>query len=328
MASSGSKHRATGWLVALAGLAVTWSALWYGAASRLEAAAREQIARLETSGARAACENLGISGFPARLSLDCAAMAYARDIDGIAVTASHLSATWSVASPMTVELELASPGHAELPGLVPLDVDWTSLSMKGRLWFPRPSALSVDLAGLAARAGGDGAEVMSIASGTASARRSGEDLDFAVDIADAEVDPAFLYGHSLPPASALVVATVRQGARRLLGARPTLRDTTIDISRLVLEPAGKGSVSAAGSLAVDKAGHVEGELTVRMTDPGTLATMLTAAFPDQADAIRTGFDALAAMESPPGSGNGVTLRFTDSQAFLGFLPLGFLPALP
>ncbi len=280
------------------------------------------------SGARAACESLAVSGFPSNLTLRCLAAAYTRDVDGISLKAGRLDAGWSMVAPMTATAALAGPGQVELPGLVPLDLNWSALAVETRLWFPRPSSLGVRLDDLVARSAADDVELLSLRSSTASATVDGGDIDITLDAAGAHVATPSGPVAGLPIQAVTLTAKVRDGVRRLLGKRPTVRGTEIEIETLRLAPSDDTTVSANGRLAVDGNGVVSGELEIRLTDPQSLAALLASAFPAHADEIKTGFEALAAMESPPGSGNGVKLRFLDGQAFLGFLPLGFLPALP
>lgn len=320
--------RLFGWLALLAGLAAIWSALWFGAAGRLEEFVRTALARMESSGARAACESLDVTGFPSNLALRCLAAAYTRDVDGISLKAGRLDAAWSVTTPMTATAVLAGPGQVELPGLVPLDLNWSALVAETRLWFPRPSSIAIRLNDLVARSAADDGELFALRSSTASATIEGADIDIALDAADAHIATASGPATALPVQTLTLTAKVRDGAHRLLGERPSVRGTVLEIAALRLVPRDGMAVSANGRLAVDTNGVVSGELEVHLTDPGSLAAMLASAFPAHAEEIRTGFEALAAMESPPGSGSGIKLRIVDGQAFLGFLPLGFLPALP
>jgi hypothetical protein len=315
-------------LAALVGLAAIWSALWFGAAGRLEEFVGTSLAKMESSGARAACESLNVSGFPSNLALRCMAAAYTRDVDGISLKAGRLDAGWSVLSPMTATAALAGPGQVELPGLVPLELNWSTLAAETRLWLPRPSGVTIRTNDLVARSAADDAELFSLRSSTASATIDGEDIDIVLDSTDAHVVLPSEPVASLPVRALTLTAKVQDGARHLLGKRPTVRGTVLEIATLRLVPRDDMAMSANGRLTVDANGAISGELEVHLTDPDSLAAMLASAFPAHADEIKTGFEALAAMESPPGSGNGIKLRFVDGQAFLGFLPIGFVPALP
>lgn len=320
--------RLFGWLAALVGLAAIWSALWFGAAGRLEEFVGTSLAKMESSGARAACESLNVSGFPSNLALRCMAAAYTRDVDGISLKAGRLDAGWSVLSPMTATAALAGPGQVELPGLVPLELNWSTLAAETRLWLPRPSGVTIRTNDLVARSAADDAELFSLRSSTASATIDGEDIDIVLDSTDAHVVLPSEPVASLPVRALTLTAKVQDGARHLLGKRPTVRGTVLEIATLRLVPRDDMAMSANGRLTVDANGAISGELEVHLTDPDSLAAMLASAFPAHADEIKTGFEALAAMESPPGSGNGIKLRFVDGQAFLSFLPIGFVPALP
>lgn len=326
--TSSRRTRRVGWIAALAALAAIWSALWYGAATRLESTIRSQIASLESSGARAACENLGFSGFPVALELNCAAAAYARDIDGVSLQADGLDTRWSLLSPLTVTTVLSAPASAELPNLLPLDLDWTSLVAQIALAIPRPAGIEFSVDDLLATTGPARTELIAVRSGTFSAKRTGPDIDIAGRAFDLRIAAAAPETGAIPPLSMDLAGKIRDGVRHLIADRPSLRGTAVEIAELRLSAGNEATVEASGSLTVDATGNLAGEMAVRVAGQAEMQAMLLAAFPQEENQIRAGFEALAAMQTPPGSGNGMTLRFVDGQAFLGFLPLGFVPALP
>lgn len=309
-------------------LAAVWGAIWFGASSRLKVMLETALVRMEQRGARAACENPATSGFPLRLSLTCDATAYARDLDGVALNAGRLDARWSIAAPLTLSADLTSPMHAELPGLVPLDLAWESARADLGLWLPRPSRVTAELDRVTATTGGPGAAapVFSLAGLALRADVAGKDVLVSASGADLRLDTAHAGDLVLPPLALALDATLKDAAAGLVARRPSLRGATIDLAEMRIAAADGGALRLSGTLAIDDAGIVDGELTLNIDNPGRFPAYWKAAAPEFAAQAQAILDAAQALQIG-GSSAGIPIRIEKGEAFAGFWPLGFIPPL-
>lgn len=311
-------------VVLLAALAAIWTVIWRAGAARLTGELAAAIHRAQARGVRAACDNPKVAGFPFAMTLVCDSGAYARDLDGVSLTSGAVAAGWTPLAPFTVSARLAAPAHAELPGFVPLDLTWSSLTGTFGLWLPRPSGATFDAAGLTAASESGGA-VFSAATAKGRAKVAGDDIALTADVVGLVVDPAFASGYALPPLSLVLRGALVDGAPGVLRRRPSLRGATIVLDSLSLGGERVGLLTLTGRIAVDSDGVSDGEMTVRLDDPDAIAALIQSGPGDYAAQARAGLDAFLAMQGSPGAG--VTLRIEKGRAFLGLLPLGFVPPL-
>lgn len=311
----------------LAALAAVWAALWYGGAMRLKTEVEAALLRLEARGARAACEHPATAGFPFSLTLSCDAAAYARDLDGVSLKAGRLDAQWSLAAPLSVDVALAGPMRAELPGMVPLDLAWTGAEGGLGLWLPRPSRLTLTLEAVAATTGeaGDAEPVFALARLEARADVEGRDVLVDVEAADVRLQPAFTGGVEAPPLALDLRAALKDAAERLIRRKPSLRGATIALEEAKLAAADGAALRLTGTMTVDDAGMVDGDLLVFIDNPGRLAAWWKSAPFELATQAEAVLDAVLALR--PSATDGIPLRIEKGEAYIGLLPLGFLAPL-
>ncbi|MBK8456639.1 MAG: DUF2125 domain-containing protein [Phyllobacteriaceae bacterium] len=312
-------------LALVAALAGAWAAIWRAGATRLNNELTAAISRMEARGARAACEDASVAGFPFAMEINCSAGAYARDLDGVALKSGPLVSGWSLAAPLTVTAEFDGPARVEAPGLVPLDLEWTALAGSIGLWYPRPSGASVNGSAIVATTDADAA-VFSVDAADGRARVSGADVAIALDLTGVRFAADYAGGYDFPPTALRLRAVAADGASRLLRRKPSLRGAKIAIEELELAAETGAGLRLSGAVAIDDAGVANGELTLNLDKPEAVAALIKSGPPENVSSGETALNLLVAMQSPPGAG--VKLRLDKGQAFLGFLPLGFLPPLP
>ncbi len=331
MTSSGENRRGRtrliGWIVVLGAAFAVWALLWKGAAMRLDEVVDRMIARVEARGGRAACDGRAIGGFPFTLSLSCASLNYARELDGVALQTGAVSGNWQPLAPLSARIGVDGPSRLELPGLKPLELTWDRLAVALRLWIPRPSRILLAATQTrAVLADEGGAPAFSLDTLDTSAEATGDDLALTLSARGLRIDPGAVGGRDVPALDADGRGTIVNGAPILLARQRTVRGRTIVVEELAVSAEGGAPVSIAGKIAVSAEGRADGVLTARAGDFASLSLVLQRIFPDEKAEIIAGIQALKAIESPPGSG--IPVRFVDGQAFLGFMPLGFLPPLP
>ncbi|WP_019906280.1 DUF2125 domain-containing protein [Methylobacterium sp. 77] len=110
--------------ILLLGVVLLWSAGWFWIRGKAESEMDAWLAREASAGRNWTCADRSITGYPFRIELRCASLAFSRADSRF--TLGPLTAVVQVYQPRQGILQAAGPFHVEQDGLV-ADASWTSL---------------------------------------------------------------------------------------------------------------------------------------------------------------------------------------------------------
>ena len=305
-----------------------YSAGWYWMAGNATQRVDEAIARLNSDGRVAVCENREIGGFPFRLGLTCDSVAYEDDKNHIMMTAGNLRTAAQVYRPLRTVAELDGPLRVEAPGITPLFIEWDSLRASARLARPVPTLISVEASGLSGISDPDDEtdpiDFFSAEQAEAHLRPNGSDLDWAGSFRRLEIDPGAVGNRTLPIFDGEGDATIINGVE-LIRARPgSLRGQSIDIKTLALS-SGEARMVLNGAISIDSNGLVDASLKLGMQNPPAVSAIFQTAVPEHAKEIGQAFAALGMLGDNPT----VPIKIEKGRILLdlifGSITLGRLP---
>lgn len=295
-----------------------YAAAWFFIADRVEQGIDAGIARMHArDGVTARCDRRNIGGFPFRFELFCDAVAFDDPRANVALQAGALRGARQIYDLKHTLAELDGPLTIAAP--VDIQLNWTLLRASVREAKPLPERVSVVADKLTAVATPAASPKPLFASDhfEAHMRTNGPDVDLASNFAGLKIDPAAVEGRTLPVMTGQLDATVLGGVA-LAAVKPfSLRGQSAEVRNLELAADG-GKISVSGPLSFDAAGLANGRLTVAVESPADVSRVLQTAIPEQASAIKAGFQAIQFMGARPS----LPLDIKDGQARLGFIKLG------
>lgn len=270
------------WLIAggviLVILALAWTGGWFWLARWAEENASHAFARLAEEGVAVDCAERSIVGFPFALKLACGKTAVAEARTGTRADFAGLNGGASLFSPATARVSLVSPARIDstlLDGAA--EMRWDSAAIGVGLGVNGPRDLSFDASELAAKLSGlplpiDGISAASAEGSLAPSPEGGSDVSLA--FSDLGVSMA---GAELPPVSGSAAAELSVPPRALATGRASLQAPVwarnIDVA---LQSSG-AAFQAAGDIAIDAEGILDGELTLKIAGaealPGLIAKL-------------------------------------------------------
>lgn len=322
---SGSR-RGLLWLVLLLLVAFgLYSAGWFWLAGRVRSEAARTVAALNDRGIDADCTNLTVSGYPLRFAVACDGFAYEDDARNVAASSGKLNAAATILRPFSPSADFRGPLRTTAPGMPPLWIDWDRLGADAGLSWPLPSRVRLTAEGLSGQTDpedGDPVSLFSAGKAVTELRPNGQDLDASGQFSDVEIDADAIGGRMVPAFDAAGEATLKNGVAMLQSGTRSLRGQAIEIANLQLS-SGEARVSLSGPLAIDADGLIDARLSIRLTNPKAIATILSGIVPEQKRQIEQGFAALAMLGSTPS----MPLVVVKGKASLGFIPLGRIGAV-
>lgn len=294
---------------------------WYYLADRLLVETRNAIADANRDGVTVECEDPAVHGFPFRLGVYCASVAYANRAEALALTAGNLRTAGQIYDPRHFVAELDGPATVSTPAHSALNLAWDKLRASVRWARPLPERVSLEGGNLAASTS-TGDPLAMIGAFEAHMRPNGENLDLASSFEKLTVDPALAGGRTLPVLSGQYDLTINDGVslrglqpRELRGHSGTIRDASVNLGT-------SGGFTVNGSFSIRDDGLVDADLKLTIRDPQALSTVLSEAFPEKRRDIRNVASALTFMGSDPT----LPLVIDGGQARLAFFKLGDVPA--
>lgn len=301
-----------------------YTAGWYWLAGQVEGRVTGAIATLNRAGDRASCDRLDVRGYPFRIGVFCEATYVENRGAGASFATGAFRSAAQVYNPFHLVAEADGPGRLVLPGMVPLDLHWTSLASSLRLAQPLPERLSLEAKGLQASTAD--MNLLNADDFQLHMRPAGSDLDIASRFTGLALDPAVTGGAAAPKLDGVIDVSVKDGVARLAQGRADMRDMTAAVRGIRLSfgsGAAMAALSLAGTATTTAEGLVNADLTLSAENPAALGDQLAAAFPQLARQIRAGVGALAALGSNPS----LPLTIRDGQVQIAFFVLGTLPPL-
>jgi hypothetical protein len=294
---------------------------WYYLADRLVDETREAIAEANRDGVTVECENPTVHGFPFRLGVYCASVAYANPAEAVGITAGNLRTAGQVYDPKHFVAELDGPATLSTPGFSALNLVWDKMRASVRWAEPLPERVSVEGGNIAASTAA-GEPLATVGAFEAHMRPNGQDLDLASSFDQLTVGQMLAGGRTLPILSGQYDLTINGGAD-LRGIQPgDLRGRSGVIRNASVNIGSKGGFSVNGSFSIRDDGLVDADLELTVRDPQALSAALSEAFPEKRRDIRNVASALSFMGSDPT----LPLVIDKGEAKVAFFKLGDVPA--
>ena len=321
--------------VVVAVAAAGWSAFWWFAASTVDNAATDAIARAGSRGIVIDCPNKQVRGWPFRMTLIC---------DGVSVETNHiragangLRAVALVYDPSHLIVEVDSPFEfvdGRLRG--PVKAQWKSGRASFQLSRDLLDNASITFTGIAVETAAffpltdPSAENLQV-----HVRRSAEPANLDVAISTSSVATSF-GGIALPLFDLDIRATIVGGGNLLVGQgqrffeRVKAGGAAIELGRALLG-IGEARVEASGVFSIAKNGHLNAQPRIAVANVRALVDELAKIPGFDASRLQpflsvfSGFGEKTFIDGSPA--NAVTLSIRDGYVMMGLLPLGRLPPL-
>lgn len=300
-----------------------YAAAWFVIADRVEKGIDRKIAELRAEdGVIADCEKRRIGGFPFRFELFCDRVAFDDPRAPVTLQAGAMRSARQIYDLRHTVGELDGP----LTFTAPLDIElsWSALRASVRDSRPLPERISITASEVSAvtKPATLRQPLFTASAIEAHMRTNGPDVDIASDFTDLAIDPAAVEGRAIPALSGVLDAAITGGVV-LAETKPlSLRGQSGTIRRMELA-AGEGRIIVSGPIAFDADGLANGELEVTVENPRAVSQVFQTAIPEQADNIRTGFQAMQFLGNRPS----LPLRLKRGEARFGFVKLGRFPAV-
>lgn len=320
--------------VILVALVILYTIGWIHIAGKVEARAKRDLANLTASGVGARCENLHTEGYPLRINVVCDTISWQRPSAGISFQAGSFASGSPVYSPRSLSNVLIGPALIELPGIQPLEANWSSFTSSAQLAKPFPTEIT-----LAAR---DLNIALRSQSSASTALSSLEQLKVEMKGFDSALRltgrfagltfrPAVI-GNGKSPEIDGVLDVQLTNAATFLSNRPgrfaeRLRGEQGTINQALLSLPNGAMISLSGPFSVDEAGLIDASLKVTMVNPQALAQAGQVLFPDQSGNIATVMFGMSAMPRDENGNPVLNIDISKGKARAGFIPLGRVPSL-
>jgi hypothetical protein len=347
-----ARQRRGGWAGPIVGIVVVLALAWVGYWFAARYAAETALARVNNGpvgGAKIACTEANVAGFPLVLDIRCARVTYAGAGDGVTAALGGLAATAPLYWPGAIDAKLDAPFVVNAPAMgVALTTSWSLGTAKATAGLGGLRGFGASFVSLKADNTGalPGVPVVSIAAADANASivpAGGGSYTISADARQLRLTRTD--GSALPDLDGEArVTLVDVGG--VLGTDPvrTLlewlrRGGTARIERLRL--AGKGAiVTADGTLSLSSEGLLNGSILLRWNDIDALAKLIEAIAPNSRDKLETPLPGLGitplqglnvmsmTVETPDGPLRQTALTLMKSFVLLGTLPLPIDPIPP
>lgn len=317
------RKRRLPWLVLfLVAVFAAYSGAWFYFASRVRAEVGNAIATLNAGGINADCANLTVSGYPLRFAVSCDDTAYEDNARNIAVSTGAITAAAPIYRPLSPVADVVGPLRTSAPGMSPLWLDWDRMQVAAGLSWPVQQKVSLQAEGFSGQTDPqddtDPVQLFSADKAAAQLSPSGSDLRAGASFDGLQIDAGVIGGRTLPPLDGMVDATLKNGVALIASQAQSLRGQALEVGQVTLS-SGTAAIQVSGPLAIDAAGLVDADLTIRIKDPQAVAAIFATALPEQKRQIEQGFAALAMMGKEPA----LPLKIVKGSASLGgFIPLG------
>lgn len=326
MASRKRTGRPGLWLVGLAVIVVVLAAgyswAWQHFAGQLMAEAKTSLAALNKGPRQADCLGMETNGYPLKLGLSCAGIAYSDPKHGVSVRAGAVRSAAAIYAPGKIIGTLDGPALIEVAGVEPLRIDWRTLQAQTRLAEPLPEFALLAGQGIIASTQDGPAPLMTAAAASIVAQPAGRDLKLALSFDELKLGERLSQGVALPPLDGQAKLTLADGISLAVDRPESLRGLSAELREMSIS-SGDAGIDASGPVAISPAGLINAELSVTLRRPQEIEALLAKAFPELRDEIDTAFTSLTVLGNRPT----VPLKIVDGNVFVGFIPLGRLPPL-
>lgn len=303
-------------------LCAGYTAGWYYLADVFEDGAKRAIARMNSNGVSAECQNPEARGYPFRLGIYCDRVSFADPAEAVGFTAGGFRSAGQIYDPLRFVAELDGPATVDTPGSGPLDLNWDSMRASVRWAEPLPERVSLEGSNVAASLA-SGTQLGTIDDFQAHMRPNGSDLDVATSFDGLVIDPSRVGGRTLPPLSGQTDLTIADGVNQVISSLESLRGRSGTIREASLFSDPKTGLSLSGPFSIGEDGLIDADLKITVRNPNGLSSVLAVAFPENSDEIIAGVSALSFMGNAPS----LPLKIKKGRANISFVKLGNIPPL-
>jgi len=262
-------------LVIVVLLALVWSGGWFVLARWADARAAGALTELSESGVDVGCADRRVIGFPFGLHIACAKTTVTERITATKADLSGMTGGTNVLSPFTLRIDMASPAHVDsalLEGSA--DVRWEDAALNVGIGMNGPRDFTFDGTKVDADVTGSRLLVRKVLAETAQGALSpseagGTNVELA--FADLRISVAEL---DLPPVTGVAASELSVPLRALLLGRLQAPITSRNIN--VALQSGGARLTAAGEMAVDAEGVLDGTMTVVIAGTEALPAFIQA----------------------------------------------------
>lgn len=305
-------------------LAAVYTIGWFELADYVRGHLPESV---DSSTGEADCINPAVKGYPFRLSVHCDVVSYTDRKSAIRTAAGPLSAAVDVFNPQRARFSVEGPARVEgVPGRTRLLIYWDRLHGQATYGWRELRSFALGVASLttdALPAAKNAPPLLKLASGRLKAAIAGtDDLRMTAHV-EGLVLPHGLTAGELPPLSGDCDVTMPGSADALSGGLQSLRNRSLTIDRLLVQPGGGASASVTGDLSVDGGGLVSGTLHVMLVNPKAMAAVLAKAFPQAAAQIGATISMLASLGARPV----IPVKIAKGSVSVGLFTIAQIPPL-
>ncbi|QND50757.1 DUF2125 domain-containing protein [Phyllobacterium sp. 628] len=307
---------------------------WYYLANMLETRVATNIAGFKEKGINAACENASASGYPFRLGLNCSSVAWVDQAKSVSVSAGAFRSAAQVYAPFHIVSEIDGPAKVDVPGMMPLDLNWENLKSSVRLDKPIPQRLSIEgrnvVVNQRAPDGGTATPLATMKDGQLHFRTTTPAMDVALSFSNLKFADNVVYNQPLPELTGSADIQLANGFA-LLGK--TERDITVlrgqsgTLRKVDLAlPDGSG-IAISGPFSIADDGRISGDFKVTLRNPESVANTVKTVLPGQDKIISSVVQAMAFVPRDASGAPTLPVTVKNGKMSVGFISIGRLPSL-
>ncbi len=217
------------------------------------------------------------------------------------------------------------PAQLETRQAAPMRLEWQALTAKVNYARPVPRHIALEWRDLNLFLDDSAADAPSarVDSVHVEVAPKGPDVEVVGSFEGGEIAAALSRVKALPPLSGKADISLTDGVARIASRKSGLRGTAGVIHDFTVNAGGDAGISVSGPVSIDGDGLVDATLSLTLHDPAELSRLLGAALPAYREQISSVLSSLAALGDEPS----IPVRIAHGRIWLGFIPLGSIPAL-
>ncbi|MBA8881568.1 DUF2125 domain-containing protein [Phyllobacterium myrsinacearum] len=306
---------------------------WYYLANVLETRVATNIAGLQAKGINAACDNATARGYPFRLGLNCSSVSWVDQAKNVSVSTGAFRSAAQIYAPFHIVSEVDGPAAVNVPGMMPLDLNWDNLKSSVRLDKPIPRRLSLEGSNVVINQhnpSGAATPLATLKDGQLHFRAIEPAMDIALSFNNLKVADNTIYDKPLPELTGAADIQLANGFA-LIGKTErdlsVLRGQSGILRRVDLAlPDGSG-VAISGPFSVADDGRISGDFKITMRNPESVATTVKSIFPGQNKIISSVVQAMAFVPKDASGAPTLPVTVKNGKMSVGFISIGRLPSL-
>ena len=306
-----------------------WSGGWFFVADKMAVVIDDTKTRLADRGQTITCTDQEIGGFPFRLNLNCSQTGYDNARTGITLKAGALRSAAQAYQPNQVVAELDGPANIILPDGRSFDTQWKSMRTSAKVGLGGPDRFSVSGQELSVDVLGRADESLDMSQFQLHGRKVDEnsvDLSSTMRevVSRGDLWPQFSLNTTIR-FDDIYSDLVRQPNLVRIGREKGLRG---NITNLVYELSGGGSVTATGPIEVDRDGILTAQLSINAKDLPKLIEALNKVVPGKEKEFSQAQSAAQFLSKATADGSiTIPISVKQGRVAIGIIPIGEVPKL-